>query len=148
MAGVVKWTTRCCFWAKYLVRWVIVDKHEENRDPGGSLGQYLRDRREHLGLSARAVARAVGVQDSTIMRLERGHYLAPAPDKLARIAATLELELADVYAKAGYAVPERLPGLTSYLNLRYPLLGESAVDELNAHLERLVTESMLEEAVR
>jgi transcriptional regulator with XRE-family HTH domain len=105
------------------------------------LGAYLRDRRQALGYSARYVARAVGVRDSTIMRLERGAYVAPAPDKLARIAETLELDLADVFALAEYAVPAGLPALPQYLQLRYPDLGHAAIGELGAHLDRLITAS-------
>ena len=75
------------------------------------------------------------------MRLERGTYISPAPDKLARIAETLELDLADVFALAEYAVPTGLPALPQYLRLRYPDLSKAAVDELGTHLDHLIVAS-------
>ncbi len=109
-----------------------------NEERARRLGAFLKARREELGYSARYVARAVEVRDSTIMRLERGAYGAPAPDKLARIADVLDLDLADVFAIAEYAVPSRFPAFPHYLKLRYPALSEQAIDELREHLERLV----------
>ncbi len=72
------------------------------------------------------------------MRLERGVYAAPAANKLARIAEELVLELADVFALAGYAVPSSLPALPHYLKLRYPELQREAIDELDEHLQQLL----------
>jgi transcriptional regulator with XRE-family HTH domain len=109
-----------------------------NEERAKRLGAFLRARREELGYSARHVARAVDVRDSTIMRLERGAYGAPAPDKLARIAEVLDLDLADVFAIAEYAVPSGFPALPHYLKVRYPSLTQPAIDELREHLERLV----------
>jgi transcriptional regulator with XRE-family HTH domain len=109
-----------------------------NQERSKRLGEFLRARREELGLSARHIARAVGVRDSTIMRLERGAYAAPAADKLARVAEHLKLELADVFALAEYAVPRSLPSLPHYLKLRYPSLERAAIDELHEHLQQLL----------
>jgi transcriptional regulator with XRE-family HTH domain len=105
------------------------------------LGDFLRARRHELGLSARYVARAVNVRDSTIMRLERGCYAAPAPDKLARIAEVLRLELADIFALAEYLIPTSLPALPHYLRARYPELTNPAIDELHEHLKALTGDS-------
>ena len=110
-----------------------------NQERSKRLGEFLRARREELGLSARHLARAVGVRDSTIMRLERGAYAAPAADKLARIAEQLKLELADVFALAEYVVPSSLPALPHYLKLRYPALRDGHVDELHDHLKKLLS---------
>jgi len=110
-----------------------------NQERSKRLGEFLRARREELGLSARRIARAVGVRDSTIMRLERGAYAAPAADKLARIAEQLKLDLADVFALAGYAVPSSLPALPHYLKLRYPALHDRHIDELHNHLNELLS---------
>jgi transcriptional regulator with XRE-family HTH domain len=109
-----------------------------NQERSKRLGEFLRAQREELGLSARHLARAVGVRDSTIMRLERGAYAAPAADKLARIAEQLKLELADVFALAEYIVPSSLPTLPNYLRLRYPDLDPKAIDELQKHLKQLL----------
>lgn len=105
-----------------------------NKDRARRLGQYLQARREELGLSARGVARAIGVGDSTIRRLEAGAYLAPAADKLARLAEHLKLDLADVFAMANYVVPHSMPSLHHYLRLRYPKLPPEAITALHEHL--------------
>jgi len=136
---VVEWSTKCCFWANFLVKWVFYGARPiMNQERSKHLGEFLRARREELGLSARHLARAVGVRDSTIIRLERGAYAAPAADKLARIAGQLKVDLADVFALAEYVVPSSLPALPHYLALRYPELQREAIDELHEHLERLL----------
>jgi transcriptional regulator with XRE-family HTH domain len=125
---VVEWATKWCIWTKVLVEWYFLGVHiVVSQDHTRRLGQYLRARREELGLSARAVARAVGVRDSTILRLEAGVYGAPAADKLARIAEQLKLDLADVFALANYVVPTSLSSLPHYLSLRYPTLTPQAI---------------------
>jgi transcriptional regulator with XRE-family HTH domain len=105
-----------------------------SQDDAHRLGLYIRARREELGLSARRVARAVDVQDSTIHRLEAGVYAKPSASKLARLAEYLDLDLADLFAMADYAVPDSLPSLPEYLRLRYPALTSGAIESLNDHL--------------
>ncbi len=129
---VVEWSTKGCIWTNVLVEWCFSgDLVVVNQDRARRLGEFLRARREDLGLSARALARAVGVRDSTILRLEAGSYLAPAADKLARIAEQLKLDLADVFAMANYVIPRSLPSLPEYLRLRYPTLTPEAIEALN-----------------
>jgi hypothetical protein len=72
------------------------------------------------------------------MRLEQGAFAAPRPDKLARIAEALEINLADLYARAGYVAPGELPGFHAYLPAKYRELPEAAVTELSKLFEELV----------
>ena len=103
-----------------------------------ALGELLRQKREALGYSKKRLATAAGVPDSTVVRLEQGLFAAPRPDKLARFAQLLGLRLADLYAKAGYVVPDELPSFASYLPVRYPDLPEEALAELKDHFEDLL----------
>jgi transcriptional regulator with XRE-family HTH domain len=103
------------------------------------LGKHLRKRREELGLSTHRLATKAGVTQPTVIRIEQGKFAAPRPDKLARIAGVLELKLADLYAHAGYLVPDELPSIESYLVAKYGHLPESAREEL-AGLARELTE--------
>src|SRR5579862_7100993 len=103
-----------------------------------ALGALLRQKREALGYSKKRLAAAAGVPDSTVVRLEQGLFAAPRPDKLARFAQLLGLRLADLYAKAGYIVPDELPSFASYLPVRYPKLPQEAVAELERHFEGLL----------
>ena len=92
------------------------------------LGTLLRTRREELGYSLRKLAELSGIPNNTILHFEQGQIGAPAPDKVARVAAALDLRLADVYATAGWAVPEDLPHMRPYLRTKYNDLTPEDVD--------------------
>jgi len=109
-----------------------------------ALGALLRQRREDLGYSKTQLARAAGVRDSTVLRFEQGKFAAPRPDKLARFAKLLGLSLADLFAWAGYLVPDELPTFSAYLSTKYPDLSDTAVAELLGHFEELITRHGLE----
>jgi transcriptional regulator with XRE-family HTH domain len=97
-------------------------------------GAYIRNRREAFGISQTELARLVETRDSTINRLEAGGISAPRPDKLTRIADHLDLNLADVFAMVGYAVPRQLPSPMPYLRAKYPALPQEAIDEIETNL--------------
>ena len=104
-----------------------------------NLGKVLRDRREALGLSLRQTGKLAAMPDVTVLRFEQGAFAAPAPDKLARLAAALGLTLADVYALADYAVPNDLPSFTPYLRTKYRDLPKddiAAIERYAANLAR------------
>jgi transcriptional regulator with XRE-family HTH domain len=101
------------------------------------LGQMIRQRRTELALSARELATRVGVNSSTIIRLEHGVTRAPRPDKLARLAEVLGLTLADVAGTAGYLVAGDLPSFGPYLIAKYPELSEAAMTELTRRFKEL-----------
>ncbi|HUD11735.1 MAG TPA: helix-turn-helix transcriptional regulator [Candidatus Saccharimonadia bacterium] len=104
------------------------------------LGQVIAHAREDKKLSQRALARELGVPSSAISRLERGEQLpGNSPDRLARIAQTLDLDAHELYELAGYPVSETLPDLPSYLRTKYNL-PEGAIDDLAEHLKLLNTE--------
>jgi|GEM_PF-1204188 len=110
-----------------------VDKEEAKR-----FGEVIRRRRQELGLSTHDLGRIIGTRNSTIIRIEQGAFAAPRPDKLAHIAQALHFSLADIYARAGYAVPEDLPGFHAYLPARYRDLPEEAIGQLSALFNSLV----------
>ncbi|MCU1392037.1 MAG: family transcriptional regulator [Ilumatobacteraceae bacterium] len=101
------------------------------------LGRILRKRREHLGLSLRTVVKRSDVPYSTVLHFEEGRISAPAPDKLARIAAALGLQLADIYALTGYAIPDELPALKPYLRSKYGELPPGDIDAIERYAARL-----------
>lgn len=104
-----------------------------------NLGKVLRARRETLGLSLRQMGKLAAMPDVTVLRFEQGAFAAPAPDKLARLAAALGLTLADVYALADYAVPNDLPSFTPYLRTKYrdlPNEDVAAIERYAANLAR------------
>lgn len=111
-----------------------------NQEQSKVLGALLRQRRMELGFSMTQLAQAAGVRDSTVLRIERGEFAAPRPDKLARFAGLLDISLADLYAKAGYLVPDELPGFDSYLSAKFPGLSAGARAELTGHFDHLMAD--------
>jgi len=109
-----------------------------DKDQAKRFGELIRHRRQELGLSTHDLGKLVGTQNSTIMRIEQGAFAAPRPDKLARIAEVLGMSLADVYAHAGYLVPDDLPSFHAYLPARYRELPVSAVAELTQLFDELL----------
>ena len=104
------------------------------------LGVYLRSKREELGLSVRGLARQAELDNSTVLRLEQGKFLAPGPDKLRRIADVLGLPVNDIFVMADYVVPDELPSPARYFRAKYPRLPQVAVDEMERHLSDLIRE--------
>jgi len=109
-----------------------------NREQSKALGGILRGKRQALGYSTYQLAEAAGVQQSTVVRIERGEFAAPRPDKLARFADLLGLSLADVFAVAGYLVPGELPHFEAYLAAKYPCLPVVAIAELRHRFDEIL----------
>ena len=101
------------------------------------LGQYLREARHTKDYSAFRLGELTQINDATIVRIENGHFRAPAPDKLARIADALDLPLADVFALAEYAAPTELPSFTPYLRTKYRDLPDDAYDQIEKYAARI-----------
>jgi len=100
-------------------------------------GALLRKRRQKLGLSTRELAKKADIPQPTILRLEQGRFAAPRPDKLARLADVLDLNLSDLYARVGYLAPSELPSFEAYLIAKYHALPKRATAELARHFVAL-----------
>lgn len=55
------------------------------------VGTLLKNRREYLGLSLDDVAKALGINKTTIMRWEKGEVKNMKRDKIAKLADTLQI---------------------------------------------------------
>lgn len=101
-----------------------------------SLAETIRRHREAAGLSQLALAKKVGVQASTVFRLERGEVEAPDPDKLQRLAAALEVDPEEFFAL--YPAPERLPEFAPYLRAKYGMSADAVkeAEDFFADLEK------------
>ena len=98
------------------------------------LGGLIRNRREILGLSARKLEDISGLDHSYISKLEKGTYQSVSPDKLTTLAKSLGLNAADLFALAGYQLPDSLPSFGPYLRARY---GEELPEGARAALTEL-----------
>lgn len=101
------------------------------------LGTQLKQARAKLGLSAREVADRSGMADSNVLRLEQGAIANPRPETLKSLADTLDLDLADLYAAAGYVQPAGLPSFAPYLRSKYADLPPSAQRELERSFKQI-----------
>lgn len=102
-----------------------------------SLGQQLRAKRTELGLSARDIAERSGMADSNVLRLEQGAIANPRPETLKAIADALGLDLADLYAAAGYVQPAGLPSFAPYLRSKYAGLPVDAQREIERSFQQI-----------
>lgn len=102
------------------------------------LGTQLRSRREQAGLSLRAAAERSGLVASTVFRLEAGKIDGPRPEHLQALARAYSVDVEDMYALAGYLMPEGLPELRPYLRAKYNL-PEQAAGQIDEYFQALRT---------
>lgn len=111
------------------------------------LGAVIKERRHAVGLSLRGLRDVTGIDDGLLSRMESGAILTPAPDKLARIASALDLNLSDLYAMADYAVPGELPSPALYLRTKFRGgLPDRAMRSLTRELDQLLAKHGLDPA--
>ncbi len=94
-----------------------------------SLGQHIRQARLARQFSGAQLARLAGVSPSNVSRIESGETATPTPDLLRRIAAALDLDLAELLVYLGVSVPPTTPPLRIYLRTIYPTLPDEALQE-------------------
>jgi transcriptional regulator with XRE-family HTH domain len=102
------------------------------------LGALLRKKRQAKGWTTRQLEAESGVQFSTIIRLEQGHFMAPAPDKLARLAQALDIELATVLELADYDVLNQPPSPKVYLRTKYRNLSQRQLSAVTRDVEAVL----------
>ena len=115
-----------------------------NLQQAKELGSRLSARREELGLTVRDVERLAGVDDATVVRLEKGAVADPRPATVRAICEALDLVVADVYPVADY--PGSLPTFRPYLRTKYRSLPPEAVEQLDRIFQRLVARHGLDPA--
>jgi transcriptional regulator with XRE-family HTH domain len=91
----------------------------EPNEQAMALADRIRQARETKGWSKRELARLTGFTHSFISKLEAGQIAGTAPGNLITLARVLEITPEDLYALAGYDVPDRLPTFGPYLRARY-----------------------------
>jgi len=117
---------------------------ELNPQQAKELGRRLSARREELGLTVRDVERLAGVDDATVVRLEKGAVADPKPATVRAICEALDLVVADVYPVADY--PGSLPTFRPYLRTKYRGLPTEAVEQLDRIFRRLAVRHGLDPA--
>lgn len=114
----------------------IRSKDASNRDPA-RLPDLVSAKRRQMRLTQYRTAKLLGTTHSTLMRIENGDIVQPAPALLSKIANVLEIPMADLFAAAGYVSPTELPSVKPYFRARYSSLPESAVRDVERYVEAL-----------
>jgi len=96
------------------------------------LGAFLKKARN--GRSLEDVASAAGVPRSTLLRLERGEFAVPDPDKLQRLAEALGVDPEELFAR--YPAAEELPDVAPYLRAKFGMSAE-AIEEAETLFAKL-----------
>ena len=109
-----------------------------NQEQAKRLGDYLRQRRESRGLSQSAVARASGLTQPTVVRIEDGQFLNPKPDKLKAFAEVLDIPLTDLWSLAGYGFDTDLPSPMPFLRTKYRDLPDAQLDALTKDVAHIL----------
>lgn len=107
---------------------------EQNR-----LGAFVRDARNQLGLSLRAVEQRTGISNAYLSQLESGKIKQPSPTILHELAEVLGVTYAEMMAHAGYPVPgktRQTPASSGFL-ARFGKISTEEQDELARYLEFL-----------
>lgn len=144
---VVKWTSSLFNYALLLIEWMQkqVGKNLMNTTQAAQLGEVLRTRRIQLGMSTFKVAKAAGINQSSVVRFEQGQFAVPHPNKLVRLADALGLNAADLFAMAEYTVPSDLPSLGPYLRTKYPDVPLGTLDRIENYVTAQLDEFRHEE---
>jgi len=99
------------------------------------IGRMIAVARRNKGWSTRRLSLEAGVTHTWLFKLQQGEYLAPAPDRLTRIAEVLGIDPERFERIAKGHVSGSLPGVRTYFRAKYDLSAEE-IDQI----ERTVAE--------
>jgi transcriptional regulator with XRE-family HTH domain len=97
----------------------------------------LGKKRTEAGLSANEVARRAGVDPGTVWRIEQGLIPTPKAESLKAIGEVLGIPSIDLFTIVGWIPSHEMPSIGPYLRVKYRLLPEEAVQEIEAHFQAL-----------
>jgi transcriptional regulator with XRE-family HTH domain len=98
------------------------------------IGRMISTARRNKGWSLRRVSMETNISHSWLLKLERGDYVSPAPDKLTRLADALSIDPERIERIAKGQMSESLPGLRTYFRAKYDL-SQGDIDEIERTVE-------------
>jgi transcriptional regulator with XRE-family HTH domain len=107
-----------------------------NQDQAVEIGNFLKSKREELGLSQAEVARRAGVDKGTISRLE-GAQLRPRTDSMQAIGEVIGVSLTDIFAAGGWIPSNDLPSIRPYLRAKYCNMPSELLEEIETYFDQL-----------
>lgn len=111
-----------------------------NQDQAVEIGNFLRSKREDLGLSQAEVARRAGIDKATVSRVESARHLVPKTDNLQAIGEVVGVSLMDIFAAGGWIPQRDLPSIHPYLRAKYCNMPTELMQEIEAYLDQLARE--------
>ena len=100
------------------------------------LGRLIAKARSRKGLSLRELEEQIGLPRSWLGYLEQGRSLTVAPDRLARLAAALDIEPTRIDRITQGALTEGLPDTRAYFRAKYDLTPDQ-IAKIERYIERL-----------
>lgn len=91
----------------------VTTQYPVNMDTLGLLGDFVRKRREEMGLGVTALAERAGLSKSEVSALEKGRINLPTTDKRRRLAAALGVRHIDILVAAGELTEEEIADVSA-----------------------------------
>jgi transcriptional regulator with XRE-family HTH domain len=101
------------------------------------LGKLIARTRERKNLTYRHLAGEIGADPTWIVRLERGEFASPAPERLARLAEVLDIDPERIDRIAGRHLSKSLPGMRTYFRALHSDLSDADIEKVEALVAEL-----------
>ncbi|WP_433683351.1 helix-turn-helix domain-containing protein [Nocardia sp. CA-119907] len=106
--------------------------NKENIRNSDTLGILIADKRKHLSLTVREVARRSGLTTTTVSRIEQSTVSKPTPDALRALGRVLGIPTVDLFIAAGWMT---IPTIKQSLRKSYPHATDEVLREMEAELK-------------
>jgi len=101
------------------------------------LGKLIARARERKGLSFRQVAGEIGADPAWMLKLERGDYASPAPERLGRLAEVLDIDAERIDRITRGHLSRNLPGMRTYFRATLGDLSDGDISQIEEFVAEL-----------
>lgn len=100
------------------------------------IGRMIATARHNKGWSLRQLSNETGLSHTWLLKLERGEYVTPAPDRLIRVTDALGVDPERIERVVKGQMADSLPGVRTYFRAKYDLSQED-IDKIERTVEDL-----------
>jgi transcriptional regulator with XRE-family HTH domain len=108
---------------------VVTEETEVTKEQAQRIGRMITTARRNKGWSLRRLSTESGISPPWLLKLERGEYVTPAPERLIRVADALHLDPERIERIVKGQMSENLPGMRTYFRAKYDLSPDE-IDEI------------------
>jgi transcriptional regulator with XRE-family HTH domain len=101
------------------------------------LGKLITRMREGRNWSLRQLAREIGADPAWVLKLERGDYTAPAPERLVRIVEALDIDPERIDRITRGHLSRNLPEMRTYFRAKAADLSEGDITRIEKLVNKL-----------